>query len=89
MLPPFTLTLIKMQLKETLETYLARASKTLRPKIEHSIDLMRKGEPLALKYDKDNGYFLAFSAGKDSQCLLHLAQMGGGKIQSKYEFNEH
>ena len=66
-----------MELKEDLRTYLDRAKPRLREKIEHSIDLMRKGEALALKYDKENGYFIAFSGGKDSQCLLHLAQMGG------------
>ena len=71
-----------MELKEDLRTYLDRAKPRLREKIEHSIDLIRKGEALALKYDKENGYFLAFSGGKDSQCLLHLAQMGGVKFKA-------
>ena len=71
-----------MELKEDLQTYLDRATPRLRGKIEHSIDLIRKGEALALKYDKDNGYFLAFSGGKDSQCLIHLAQMGGVKFKA-------
>lgn len=71
-----------MELKEDLQTYLDRANPRLRGKIEHSIDLIRKGEALALKYDKDNGYFLAFSGGKDSQCLIHLAQMGGVKFKA-------
>ena len=71
-----------MELKEDLQTYLDRAKPRLREKIEHSIDLIRKGEALALKYDKENGYFLAFSGGKDSQCLFHLAQMGGVKFKA-------
>ena len=71
-----------MELKEDLQTYLDKARPILRKKIEHSIDLIRKGEALALKYDKENGYFLAFSGGKDSQCLIHLAQMAGVKFKA-------
>ena len=37
-------------------------------KLEYSINLLRKGERLALRYN-DFGYFLAFSGGKDSQAL--------------------
>lgn len=47
----------------------------LQRKIEHSIELLRKAEKIALAYDKENGYWLAFSAGKDSQCLYHIAKL--------------
>ena len=46
-----------MELKEDLQTYLDKARPMLREKIEHSIDLIRKGEALALKYDKREWLF--------------------------------
>lgn len=59
-----------------------RASVSLRNKMKHGIELMQKAEKLALAYDKDNGYFLAFSGGKDSQCLYHMAQLAGVKFKA-------
>ena len=53
---------------------------SLRKKIEYSIDLLRKSEKMALRLDPENGFYLAFSGGKDSQALYHIAVMGGGKI---------
>ena len=50
----------------------------LRKKIDYSIALLRKAEALALRFDPDDGFYLAFSGGKDSQALLHLSQMGSG-----------
>lgn len=50
-----------------------KLSEPLRKKLEHSIELLRKAEKLALAYDEEDGYFLAFSGGKDSQCLYHEA----------------
>lgn len=47
----------------------------LRKKIDYSIALFRKAEALTLRFDPDDGFYLAFSGGKDSQALLHLAQM--------------
>ena len=46
-------------------------------KLQHSIELLRKAEKLALKYDANDGFFLAFSGGKDSQALYHVAKWGG------------
>ena len=46
-------------------------------KLQHSIELLRKAENLALKYDANDGFFLAFSGGKDSQALYHVAKWGG------------
>lgn len=57
----------------------------LQNKIAHSIDLLKKAEKLAKIYDPDNGFYLAFSGGKDSQALYHLAVMAG--VQFKAHMN--
>lgn len=51
----------------------------LTEKIEYSINLLKKSEKMALEMDPENGFYLAFSGGKDSQVLYHLAVMGGGR----------
>lgn len=51
---------------------------TLDEKIEYSINLLRKSEEMALRMDPENGFYLAFSGGKDSQAIYHLAVQGGG-----------
>lgn len=61
----------------TLEKALERASAGLRRKMLYSIELLRKAEKIAMSYDKDDGFFLAFSGGKDSQALYHVAYLGG------------
>jgi len=37
----------------------------LQDKINYSIALLRKCEKMALDYDPENGFYLAFSGGKD------------------------
>lgn len=54
-------------------------------KVEYSVNLLRKAERLATAYDSDNGYYLAFSGGKDSQCLYHIAKLAG--VQFKAHMN--
>jgi len=54
----------------------------LTEKIEYSINLLKKSEKTALEMDPENGFYLAFSGGKDSQVLYHLAVMGGGKFKA-------
>ena len=49
----------------------------LQRKIDYSINLLRKAEDMALRLDPENGFYLAFSGGKDSQVLYHIAQMAG------------
>lgn len=49
----------------------------LQEKINASISLLKKAERLAKLYDPENGFYLAFSGGKDSQALYHIAVMGG------------
>lgn len=55
---------------------------TLDDKINYSIELLRKSEKMALKMDPENGFYLAFSRGKDSQALYHIAQMAGVKFKA-------
>ncbi len=70
-----------MTIDITLDQALARASASLRKKMQHSVELLRKAERIALNYDKENGYYLAFSDGKDSQALYHIAQLAGVRFQ--------
>lgn len=56
----------------------------LQRKIDYSMGLLRKAEKLALRLDPEDGYYLAFSGGKDSQCLYHLAVMAGVKFKAHF-----
>lgn len=64
------------------EDVLARFNTSLQKKIAHSVELLRKAERLAMAYDSEDGYFLAFSGGKDSQCLYHVAKLAGVKFRA-------
>lgn len=55
---------------------------SLQDKIDYSIDLLRKAEKMALRFDHENGFWLAFSGGKDSQALYHVAQMAGVRFKA-------
>lgn len=70
-----------MNIDITLAEALERASARLRKKILHSVELLQKAEKIALNYDAEQGYFLAFSGGKDSQALYHIAQLAGVRFQ--------
>ena len=70
-----------MKANVTLEQAKERAPKWLWRKMEHTIELLRKAERLALAYDKEDGFCLAFSAGKDSQALFHMAELAGVKFK--------
>lgn len=54
----------------------------LQNKIEHSIDLLKKAESIARMYDPENGFYLAFSGGKDSQALYHVAKLAGVQFKA-------
>lgn len=56
----------------------------LKQKIEYSIALLKKAEKLAIRYDSEDGFFLAFSGGKDSQALYHIAEMAGVKFKAHF-----
>ena len=49
----------------------------VRDKIQASLDILKMFEP-------PEGYYLAFSGGKDSQCIYHLAKMAGVKFDAHY-----
>ena len=55
---------------------------SLKKKIEYSIELLRKSEKMAIRLDPENGFYLAFSGGKDSQALYHIALMAGVKFKA-------
>ena len=59
------------------EDAIKRCKPSFRSKLEHSVSLLRKAEGLAKMYDNDDGFFLAFSGGKDSQALYHVTKMAG------------
>lgn len=70
------------ELQITLDEVLPRLSQSLQRKLLHSVELLRKAEKLALSYDSENGFYLAFSGGKDSQCLYHVAKFAGVKFKA-------
>ena len=48
-----------------------------RDKVQEAINRFKAFEP-------EDGYYLAFSGGKDSQCIYHLAKMAGVKFDAHY-----
>lgn len=60
-------------------------SDNLKRKIDYSVGLLQKAESLALSYNPD-GFYLAFSGGKDSQTLFHIAEMAGVKFKAHMNF---
>lgn len=55
----------------------------LQAKIDKAIAFIKHGEKLALAMNED-GYFVAFSGGKDSQVLLWLVKQAGVKYRAYY-----
>lgn len=53
-------------------------------KLKHSIELLQKAEKFALMYDRQNGFHLAFSGGKDSQAIYHVAKMANVKFHAVF-----
>ena len=49
----------------------------VRTKVENAIKRLQSFEP-------PEGYYVAFSGGKDSQCIYHLCQMAGVKFDAYY-----
>lgn len=49
----------------------------IRTKLDIAIQRLKSFEP-------PEGYYLAFSGGKDSQCIYHLAKMAGVKFEAHY-----
>lgn len=68
---------MNLSYKEALD----RCKQSFKTKLMHSVELLRKAERIALMYDNTDGYYLAFSGGKDSQALYHLAELAGVKFK--------
>lgn len=66
----------------TLEDAIRKASPALKKKIIYSVELLRKSEKTALRLDPEDGFYLAFSGGKDSQALYHIAKLAGVKFKA-------
>lgn len=58
----------------------------LKNKIQHSVEIIRKAEKIALIYDPENGFYNTFSGGKDSQALYYIVKMSGVKFQTHMSF---
>lgn len=56
----------------------------LSEKVTKAIGLLQAGERLALAMNPEDGYYLAFSGGKDSQVLYDLAVQAGVKFKAWY-----
>ena len=52
--------------------------------MEQSVSLIQKAERLAKMYDPENGFYLAFSGGKDSQALYHVTQLAGVAFKAHF-----
>lgn len=68
----------------TLQEALEKARPGLRYRIEQSVALIRKAERLAKLYDPENGFYLAFSGGKDSQALYHVTKLAGVAFKAHF-----
>ena len=64
------------------DTVMSKVSRPLARKLEYSVELLRKSEKMALRLDPENGFYLAFSGGKDSQCLYHVAKLAGVRFKA-------
>lgn len=54
---------------------LKKASLRLQKQMERTKEILLKALPLALRYDPENGFYVGFSGGKDSQALYHMMQL--------------
>ena len=75
-----------MNIQINLQQALQRASLSLQRKMQHTVELLQKSENLALRYDSEYGFFLAFSGGKDSQALYHMAQLAQVRFRGHINF---
>ena len=56
----------------------------LEKKVSDSISLLKRAEPLALAMNPEDGFYVAFSGGKDSQVMLDLVRRAGVKYTAWY-----
>ena len=74
--------MINQEISLSLPEVLPRLTPPLQAKLRYSVILLQKAERLAAQYDPPNGYYLAFSGGKDSQALYHVARLAGVKFRA-------
>lgn len=67
--------MINADISISLEEVKQKVKKSTWKKIEYSLKILQKGEQLAKAYDKEHGYWLGMSGGKDSMCVYHLAKL--------------
>lgn len=58
--------------------------KTLQEKVYDSIGLILRARRVAYSLNYETGFIVAFSGGKDSQCVLELCRMAGVKYKAYY-----
>lgn len=73
-----------MKINITLQQAMAKATPALANKMQKSVELIKKAEKLSLLYDAQDGFFLAFSGGKDSQALYHITELAGVKFKAHF-----
>jgi len=71
--------------KISLEEALRITPPQLRYKIERAISLIKKAELLALEYNPEGGFNVAFSGGKDSMALLWLFEHADVKFHAEMQ----
>lgn len=68
----------------TYDEAIQRCSPHLRVCLQRSVEVLRRAEKIALRYDAENGFWLGFSGGKDSQALYHVAEIAGVKFKAHF-----
>ena len=53
-------------------------------KIKQAIETIKKADHLAQALNPNDGFYVAFSGGKDSQCVMELMRMAGVKYRAYY-----
>lgn len=56
----------------------------LQKKMKESIEIVQKAEKTALTYDPENGFYLAFSGGKDSLCVHRILEIANVKFKGHF-----
>ena len=68
----------------TYDEAIQRSSPRLRVCLQRSVEILRRAEKIATRYDAENGFWLGFSGGKDSQALYHVAVLAGVKFKAHF-----
>lgn len=74
--------MIAQDINVSYEEALQKSTPYFAKKLQHSVELIRKSEKIALMYDAEDGFYNTFSGGKDSQALFHVVKMAGVKFKT-------